>query len=180
MTLYGATYSPWNANPYRVTPGGAGDTLESLLAEARVGLDAIEAEVRRLSIEVFELRAGNFIALGPLGPLLDPFGIEERAASYEGFILQLERFVTDVFNRVEAKAEAGDLAAAQRLAEATRNILGAAKGSSPVRELTADAKQTVKTSLQELEELVDKLIKAGGVALAAWVAINLLQLLRGR
>lgn len=143
------------------TPAGDADTAE-LLAEARRLLDRVEDEVRRLAGEVFELRAtgrvGAVLVLGPIGFLIDdPGGLDTRARAYEGVIEQLERFVTDVFNRVEKKALAGDVEAARRLRDSTARILGAAASASPVEDLREDIKATLADAFRDLKAILGAL-----------------------
>lgn len=168
MSLY-RVHAP--SNPWGVRPGGAllaggcivrpggGETIDQLLADARKLLDRIEDEVRRLATEVFELRTTGRVAgvlvFGPLGLLIDDFaGLNARATTYEGVIEQLERFVVDVFNRVEAKALKGDAAAALRLRDSTARILGAAEVSSPIEDLRDDVKATLADAFRDLKAIL--------------------------
>lgn len=162
------------------TPGGAGDAAE-LVAEARELLDRVEDEVRRLAGEVFTLRTTGRVAgllvFGPIGLLLDdPTGLEMRAKSYEGVIGQLEKFVTDVFNRVEKKALAGDVKAAQRLVDSTRRILGAAVSATPAEDLRADVKATIDEAIADLKVAIGGLTMLAGAALA----LSVVNAVRGR
>jgi len=156
------------------------------MGEAYAALDRIEAEVRRLSEEVFELEAGNLVAFGlvagPFGAVLaritDPLGLQQRAEVYKGFIGELEDFVGGTFARVEKEALAGDVDAARRLRDAAVNIAGAARKATPVDDLKSDVVDTVKQAKSDLENLVDKIIKAGGIALAVIVGLKVLSFLR--
>lgn len=151
----------------------------ALVAEAQAMLDQVEAEVRRLATEAFTFRNTGRVAgvliLGPLGFFIDdPTGLEARARTYEGLILQLERFVTDVFNRVEAKVLAGDAEAALRLRDSTARILGAAATSSVADDLSEDVRVTVKEAIGDLKVAGGGLVFIAGAALAL-SAINLVR-----
>lgn len=141
---------------FRAVPGGD-ETIDELIEEARALLDQVESEVQRLAAEVFTLRTTGRVAgvlvLGPIGGFLidDPGGLDTRASSYEGMIEQLERFVTDVFNRVEQKALEGDIEAARRLRDSTARILGAAVVSSPKEDLRADVQATLEDAFRDLK-----------------------------
>jgi hypothetical protein len=154
----------------------------ALVAEAQELLDQIEAEVRRLALEAFTFRNTGRVAgvliLGPLGPFIfdDPTGLEARARTYEGLIEQLERFVTDVFNRVEAKALAGDAEAALRLRDSTARILGAAVTSSVAEDLSEDVRVTVKEAIADLKVAGGGLVLVAGAALA----LSAINFVRGR
>jgi hypothetical protein len=173
MSLYLAPSLGW-----RLLPAPGGDNLAELLGEARALLEQIEDEVGRLGAEVLAIRAGNLAAFGPFGRIFDPLGLDQRASVYIGLIEQLEAFVTDVFNRVEKKALAGDVSAARRLRDSTARILGVAVTSTPVRELSDDARATVDNAIDDLRSLLNSAAKLALGGLALILAIKVVSALK--
>ena len=128
----------------------APETVESVLAKSQTVLDELNNQRTRLSLENGVLKAP--IRTPTILALLNKFGIIEidaRVDSTDNLIAATDRFVLDVYNRVEAvakdksKPEATRLAAAQRLLRATINILQTVGGTSPIDDFAKDIGEAV-------------------------------------
>lgn len=136
-----------------------GDTsteIAATLAAAETQLELLREERDRINGERATL---GFFEDGLIGIAL---GLADRAQSFESLIEAIDRFVSDVYVRVEKQALAGDLAAAKRLERATRNILAASRGATPFQDLESDVITAVNDSIDDA---------AGGFKLTASVAI---------
>jgi len=136
-----------------------GDTateIAAVLAAAETQLDQLREERDRINGERATL---GFFEDGLIGIAL---GLADRAASFEAMIAAIDRFVEDVYNRVEKQALAGDLAAAKRLERATRNILAASRGATPFQDLDDDVTVAINDSIDDA---------VGGFKITASIAI---------
>lgn len=158
----------WAALDVDRTPGGAGD-----LSAARALLDDLEVERDRLVDERFTLQQGGW--------LLPGLGFDDRAASVDTLLQEIDDFVAVDFSRIEAKAIA-DGAMASRLLTATQHILAMLRGTSitddvvddvvkGVQETKADLLAGLETWLQRAAVVAGGLVGAvAGLAVGSAVA----------
>lgn len=146
------------------SPGGVDD-----LSAARALLDDLAEERDRLVDERFTLQQGGW--------LLPGFGFDDRAASVDTLLQEIEDFVAVDFARIERKAEADDAMAA-RLLTATKKILAMLRGTSitedVIDDVVAGVKETKADLLTGLETWLQRAaVVAGGlVGAVAGLAIG--------
>jgi hypothetical protein len=160
----------WRTEWSALTRRAGGDTRPQLRRLDQL-VDALVDERDRINAERLKLLAGRAtaIAFWPPLALFDPGEIQTRADSMLALLEQIDIFVGQRLPRLEEKARAGDVKAADDAVEGAELILTAVGGISPVSDFIDDTTAFVKETAGETKSTFKALTVIGGVIATALV-----------